>query len=166
MHLAFRTLAQCLLASCALGTAAPKLAAREPAQAQEAPVANPVEEMEALKARTTTFSDLAITPDGSRLAWKAVKGTSRGEVFIMDRTRLEQGAYRVGRGSSPVWCGDSRQMAYLATADGTDQSQLWIVDAQERRPRTFMNLHGYVAQGTQPHPREAGLAQWHDLAEP
>jgi dipeptidyl aminopeptidase/acylaminoacyl peptidase len=120
-------------------------------QAPNAPVnAGPsaqwLAELEALEAKTTKASDPALSPDGKRLVWQAVKGDSRGQLFMLDLSQPHTLAKGLTMGSSPAWSKDSSQLAYLADVEGKGQDQVWICDAEGRHAHALTKLQGYAAQ--------------------
>ncbi|MBF6589493.1 MAG: PD40 domain-containing protein, partial [Ktedonobacterales bacterium] len=88
----------------------------------------------------------AWSPDGSRLAFAAMQGTTR-QLFVMNadgshQIQLTQGA---GGGQQPAWSPDGRRLAYVAmndgqarvyvmNADGSDQRRLDSTTADEEQP--------------------------------
>ena len=107
------------------GEAAPVSIAR-----RGAAVAPGVERLRA----TTDFSDLALSPDGKKIAF-----VSRGEIFAAgareggDAARVTMTA---GIESSPVWAPDSRRLAYVSTREGEPRIYLYDFTTGAERPLT------------------------------
>ena len=72
-----------------------------------------------------------ISPDGKRLAWKAVAGT-REEIFV--RTLGKDDSHSLGfgaQGYSFVWAQDSRHLLFIKDAGGNENFHLFRVDAEQ-----------------------------------
>lgn len=94
--------------------------AREvPIRLRGAPASTPAERLR----MTSGFSDLALAPDGKKLAFIA-----RGEVFAAsaqgggDAMRV---THTAAAESQPVWAPDSRRLAYVSARDGTPSLYLY-----------------------------------------
>lgn len=92
---------------------------------------------------TVAFRDIALSPDGNRIAW-----VQSGAVYLMPwRTpgaRPVKLAAAGGRSAaSPVWSPDSRSIAFFSDAgENNGQMQLWIADgASAPRQRTRLTGH-------------------------
>jgi Tol biopolymer transport system component len=73
-----------------------------------------------------------ISPDGKRLAWKAVAGT-REEIFV--RTLGKDDTHSLGfgaQGYSFVWAQDSRHLLFIKDAGGNENFHLYRVDTDEQ----------------------------------
>ena len=88
---------------------------------------------------TTGFSDLAVSPDGKKLAFVA-----RGEVFAAptadggDATRLTTSSAAEGQ---VVWAPDSRRLAYSANRDGAWNLYLYDFATNKETPLTTGRTH-------------------------
>lgn len=87
-------------------------------------------------ANTGYNGDYRISPDGNKLAWKAVAGV-REEIFV--RTLDRDDARSLGFGSqgySFVWAQDSRHLLFIKDAGGNENFHLFrvAVDAPGQRP--------------------------------
>jgi len=83
-----------------------------------------------------TFSDLALSPDGRRVAW--VSGT---DILLEDLTQPASQPKTVAHGAEITWSPDSRQLAFLSV-EGADRQQLYLVDATGGAARKLTNLSG------------------------
>lgn len=83
---------------------------------------------------TTQFSDLALSPDGRKIAF-----VSRGEIFAAgardggDAVRVTSTA---ALESSPVWAPDSRRLAYVSTREGEPRIYLYDFATSTERALT------------------------------
>jgi dipeptidyl aminopeptidase/acylaminoacyl peptidase len=118
-----------LLAASLLAVAAVSL----PALAQEAPSKARVEEVLKSFSGGRGVGDVAISPDGSMLAY--VRGSKGGaELVIAPYSDAAKATLvSVGRKSDqhcssndPAWASDSRHLAFLSDCDGGDQEQVFV----------------------------------------
>lgn len=72
-----------------------------------------------------------ISPDGSRLAWKAVAGV-REEIFVRTLGKDDKRSLGFGaQGYSFVWAQDSRHLLFIKDAGGNENFHLYRVDADK-----------------------------------
>jgi Tol biopolymer transport system component len=103
--------------------------------------------------RTVLYEDVAISPDGTRLAWvqttaaasfKAthVSGTSKGS------QSQEIGLKTKGERSDrdPDWLPDSKTLAFFSAPGAREQAQLWTVSADGSNAQQRTQLKGYAAR--------------------
>src|SRR6185503_6802061 len=89
---------------------------------------------------TQGFSDLAVSPDGKKLAF-----TAHGEVFAAsaadggDATRITQ---TTGAEAQPAWSSDSRRLAYTANRDGAWNLYLYDFATNKETQLTQGRVHG------------------------
>jgi Tol biopolymer transport system component len=97
------------------------------------------------------FDQVAISPDGKRVAWI--------EEIIENRTDTGNSAIYLSAGGPPMlisakpassdrnlaWSPDSTRIAFLSDRDKKGQMQLYVVPASGGRPRKLTNLTGYLA---------------------
>jgi dipeptidyl aminopeptidase/acylaminoacyl peptidase len=124
-----------LLSVCAQ-TSAPTLASPGPGQAPSG------------QRRAQTISQIAVSPDGKRLAW-----LDRGEIRVAPLGNLGQ-SQRVTAAPSPdgsctesdlVWSPDSAALAFFSDcADLGGQSDLYLSHLDGNPSRRLSSLHGYV----------------------
>src|SRR3954452_17409827 len=91
--------------------------------------------------RTTSFSDVAVSPDGSRTAWIQSKQGEPGRLHVGAK-EVQLKATPRGEDSEPAFSPDGRQLAFFSTAgsrDG-DQKQLFLGTTPRSR------LNGYAAR--------------------
>jgi dipeptidyl aminopeptidase/acylaminoacyl peptidase len=102
--------------------------------------------------RTILYSDVAISPDGTRVAWAQTTAASAAAITYIAPTAAQSRATRVetrtaGRriDSAPAWSPDSKTLAFLSTSgEANDQVQIWTVDADGANPRKRTHLRGYA----------------------
>src|ERR1051326_4296527 len=106
-------------------------------------------------ARVHQFKEVALSPDGSMVAWteaippKDGSGPAKTAVFVKNLRDARDAVRRVtiepASGNSPAWSRDGR-LAYLATVDSGDQLQLFVADRQGRGARQVTKINGYLAE--------------------
>ena len=104
--------------------------------------------------RTEMYVDVAISPDGARLAWIETPASAyEPRVAIapsgggVKPVHVSLGTDEGRRDSDPAWSTDSRTLAFFSTAGAQDQQQqLWTVAADGRRARRRTDLQGYAAR--------------------
>jgi Tol biopolymer transport system component len=102
--------------------------------------------------RTILYSDVAISPDGTRVAWAQTTAASSAPITYISSTAAQSRATRIETGtigrridSAPAWSPDSKTLAFLSTAgEANDQVQIWTVDADGANPRKRTSLRGYA----------------------
>ncbi|HEY0369980.1 MAG TPA: hypothetical protein VGC85_10305, partial [Chthoniobacterales bacterium] len=103
--------------------------------------------------KTVLYGDVAISPDGSRVAWvQSTAATTTKETYIASTTagasaakvNLSEAAGRVD--SDPAWSPDSKTLAFFSTAGDSDQPQLWTVAADGSGARKLTTVGGYAAR--------------------
>ncbi len=104
--------------------------------------------------KTVLYGDLALSPDGTRLAWVQspaattskqtyISGTSGNErpVIVEIPTSVERTDF------DPAWSPDSKMLAVFSSSGEKEQRQLWIVNADGSSPKKITkNLNGYAAR--------------------
>src|SRR5215216_1383911 len=103
--------------------------------------------------KTVLYGDIAISPDGSHVAWvQSTAATTSKQVYIV-ATSGNNRATEVNIGntseridSDPAWSPDSKTLAVLSTAGEKEQRQLWSVNADGSNPRKLSYLKGYAAR--------------------
>src|SRR3982074_1510367 len=102
--------------------------------------------------RTILYSDIAISPDGTRVAWAQTTAASSAAVAYIAPTAAQSRATRIETGTtgpridSATACSPgSKTLAFLSTAgEANDQVQIWTVDADGANPRKRTSLRGYA----------------------
>jgi dipeptidyl aminopeptidase/acylaminoacyl peptidase len=103
--------------------------------------------------KTVLYSDVALSPDGTHVAWVQstaaatstqtyVSGTSGNARAVMVKipTTGERTDF------DPVWSPDSKTLAVFSSAGEKEQRQLWMVNANGFNPKKITNLNGYAAR--------------------
>jgi len=104
--------------------------------------------------KTVLYGDLALSPNGTRLAWVQspaattskqtyISGTSGNErpVIVEIPTSVERTDF------GPAWSPDSKMLAVFSSSAEKEQRQLWIVNADGSSPKKITkNLNGYAAR--------------------
>jgi dipeptidyl aminopeptidase/acylaminoacyl peptidase len=105
--------------------------------------------------KTVLYEDVAISSDGSHIAWvQSTAATPWKQTYISTTSgngsprplNLEGASQKNDAG--PAWSPDSRTLAFLSTAGEKEQMQLWTVNADGSGARKQTHLTGYAA-----HPR-------------
>ena len=111
----------------------------------------PLREWERL-ASTVGINELAISPDGARVAFVARREGARGQLFVLEWHRggapvrvLPGGAGAHAEGG-PAWSPDSSRLAFISNAGGGGQDQVWVARADGSRPKRLTRVTGYVAR--------------------
>jgi dipeptidyl aminopeptidase/acylaminoacyl peptidase len=103
--------------------------------------------------KTVLYDDVALSPDGSRIAWvQSTAATTFKQTYVRG-TSGNAPATAVGLGltgdrkdAGPAWSPDSKMLALFSTAGEKDQAQLWAVKADGSNPRKLTRLSGYAAR--------------------
>jgi len=104
------------------------------------------------------FRGVAISPDGSRIAWvEAVRGkdgplSDRSIIFVAARDAAGAAPQRISAAAPGswdergiAWSPDGRRLAFLSDAGQRRQLQLYVADRQSGRPRKLTQLKGTLA---------------------
>ena len=106
---------------------------------------------------TRQFRDVALAPDGSRVAWvearpNADRSPSTNAVIEWRETaggevrRITAGnGTTLGDEHGLAWSPDSRQLAFLSDHGGQKQLQLYVISVSGGAPRQLTKLAGYVS---------------------
>jgi acylaminoacyl-peptidase len=111
--------------------------------------------------KTVLYSDVALSPDGTHVAWVQstaaatstqtyISGTSGNAHAVMVKipTTGERTDF------DPVWSPDSKTLAVFSSAGEKEQRQLWMVNADGSSPKKITNLNGYAARPRWSHDRK------------
>src|SRR6266480_2574384 len=103
--------------------------------------------------KTVLYSDVALCPDGTHVAWVQstaaatskqtyVSGTSANARAVMVKipTTVERTDFDL------VWSPDSKTLAVFSSPGEKEQRQLWMVNADGSGPKKITNLNGYAAR--------------------
>ena len=93
---------------------------------------------------------VAISPDGQRVAWVEAGGTSPHGIFVCTLASPESTRRRITAGSVDeasdehmiAWSPDSRQLAFLSNAQAADQLQLYVAKVAGGEARKLTDLKG------------------------
>jgi len=88
---------------------------------------------------TQTFSDVALSPDGKRVAW--VNGDA---IFVKDLASAAS-AQRIAAGRSVAWSPDGTRLAYLAEDKGKRQAQLFVISTSGKGAKKLTDWTGFLA---------------------
>jgi dipeptidyl aminopeptidase/acylaminoacyl peptidase len=96
--------------------------------------------------RTVTYSGIAISPDGERLAWaQGTVGAQAAALHIARRAGGEDIAINPTRDAkSPAWSPDSKSVAFLSDTSDKGDPELWIADAASHNARRLASLKGFA----------------------
>jgi dipeptidyl aminopeptidase/acylaminoacyl peptidase len=98
-----------------------------------------------------TFKQVAISPDGERVAWvESLKG-GRSAIFVETRGSSEK-PRRISAGDGGAeyaehdvaWSPDSKKLAFLSDREGSGQLQLYVSDATGHAARQLTYLTGFL----------------------
>jgi len=103
--------------------------------------------------RTVLYGDVALSPDGTNVAWVQSTAATTSKYAYIQRTLGNVPAAMVNTGttgertdSDPAWSPDSKTLAVLSAAGEKDQKQLWTVNADGSDPKKLTKLAGYAAR--------------------
>jgi dipeptidyl aminopeptidase/acylaminoacyl peptidase len=124
------------------------------AQAAQNPESKTADELLSLTAATHAFYQVALSPDGTRLAWVenqtgegahgtriTVAGTADSGKTVRITAAETGGAYE----TEIAWSPDGRQLAFLSDAEHAGQQQLYVAGAAGGKARKLTALTGYVS---------------------
>jgi dipeptidyl aminopeptidase/acylaminoacyl peptidase len=92
------------------------------------------------------FEQVAISPDGSSVAWVEYNGG--GEIFVQPLSGGSPRRISAGQDASEnnvAWSPDSKQIAFLSDAAGRGQPQLYVANVASGKTRKLTELKGYLA---------------------
>jgi len=102
--------------------------------------------------KTVLYGDLALSPDGSHLAWvQSTAATTSKQTYIHETSgntpaklvKLPSTSERTD--FDPAWSPDSKTLAFFSSASTRDQRQLWTVNPNGSGAKKITNLNGYAA---------------------
>jgi dipeptidyl aminopeptidase/acylaminoacyl peptidase len=104
-----------------------------------------------------SFGEAAISPNGNRVAWVepivgeggATHGTA---IYVQDLKSSSARPQRVSATTDDhpseqdvAWAPDSKRLAFLSNAENSDQSELYVADADGGKVRKLTNLKGFLS---------------------
>src|SRR5882757_4255667 len=103
--------------------------------------------------KTVLYGDIALSPDGTHLAWVQSTAASTSKQAYVRETSGNASATLVKIPISgertdfdPAWSPDSKTLAVFSSADEAAQRQLWSVKADGSDPKKLTSLNGYAAR--------------------
>ena len=102
--------------------------------------------------KTVLYGGLAISPDGTRIAWvQSTAATTTKQTYV--RATSENSVATVLNLSAdertdadPAWSPDSKTLVFFSTAGEKEQRQLWSAAADGSGPKKLTKLSGYAAR--------------------
>src|SRR5438552_14458224 len=104
-------------------------------------------------AKTVLYGDIALSPDGTCVAWVQSTAASTSKQTYVCGTSESAPATLVKipitderTDFDPAFSPDSKTLAFFSNAGEKEQRQLWIVDADGSNPKKITDLKGYAAR--------------------
>src|SRR3989442_12115585 len=98
------------------------------------------------------FTQVAISPDGARVAWVESLGEKVGgnsAIYIADLRNPSAAPRRISAGAGAelyvAWSPDGRRLTFLSDAAKKGQRQLYIAELAGGAPRKLTSLQGFLA---------------------
>ena len=115
--------------------------------------AQTVQQLTEQLAKTVLYGDIALSPDGTCVAWVQSTAASTSKQTYVCGTSESAPATLVkipitGERTDfdPAFSPDSKTLAFFSNAGEKEQRQLWIVDADGSNPKKITDLKGYAAR--------------------
>ena len=104
--------------------------------------------------KTVLYGDIALSPDGNRVAWvQSVAATTTKETYLLatsaksKATKINVSATGERKDYDPAWSPDSKSLVFFSTAgEKNDQRQLWMINADGSGAKKLTSLKGYAAR--------------------
>jgi len=103
--------------------------------------------------KTVLYSDVALSPDGTHVAWvQSIAAATSTQTYICGTSANARAVMvkipTTGERTDfdPVWSPDSKTLAVFSSAGEKEQRQLWIVNADGSSPKKITSLNGYAAR--------------------
>src|SRR4029077_4326747 len=103
--------------------------------------------------KTVLYGDLALSPDGTHVAWVQSTAASTSKQTYIRETSGNAAAKAVkisinGERTDfdPAWAPDSKRLAVFSSGGEGEQRQLWIVKADSSDSKKTTNLKGHAAR--------------------
>ena len=98
------------------------------------------------------FEQAAISPEGDKVAWVEAVGGGNSAIFVAPVRDAGAAAKQITASSSGsagesdvAWSPDSKRIAFLSDAEKSGQSQLYVSDLINARPKKLTNVTGFLA---------------------
>jgi dipeptidyl aminopeptidase/acylaminoacyl peptidase len=103
--------------------------------------------------KTVLYSDLALSPDSTHVAWvQSTAATTSKQTHVRETsgnasaTMIKLPINGERTDFEPTWSADSKMLAVFSSPGPKEQRQLWIVNADGSNPKKITNLNGYAAR--------------------
>lgn len=103
--------------------------------------------------KTVLYGDLALSPDGTRLAWvQSTAASTSKQTYIRETSGnapsklVKLPVTNERTDFDPSWSPDSKTLAFFSCAGERDQRQLWTVKSDASGAKKISNLNGYAAR--------------------
>src|SRR5262249_32796140 len=103
--------------------------------------------------KTVLYGDVALSPDGSHVAWVQSTAASTSKQTYIRETSANAPAKMVNTQITgertdfdPTWSPDSKTLAFFSSAGDKEQRQLWTVGTDGYNSKKITNLNGYAAR--------------------
>jgi acylaminoacyl-peptidase len=103
--------------------------------------------------KTVLYGDLALSPDGTHVAWvQSTAASTSKQTYVRETSRNASATLvKIPIGDErtdfdPAWAPDSKTLAVFSSADEGKQRQLWSVNADGSDPKKLTSLNGYAAR--------------------
>src|SRR5262249_30867037 len=99
--------------------------------------------------KTVLYGDVALSPDGARIAWvQSTAASTTKQTYVRETSgnapatlvQLPTGGQRTDL--DPAWSPDSKTLAVFASANEGEQRQLWTTKADGSAARKLTGLNG------------------------
>jgi dipeptidyl aminopeptidase/acylaminoacyl peptidase len=104
--------------------------------------------------KTVLYSDIALSPDGARIAWvQSTAASSARQLYVRETSESAvatlvkmPGAAGDRTDFDPAWSPDSKTLALFSSAGQKEQRQLWIASGDGSGAKQITELKGYAAR--------------------
>jgi acylaminoacyl-peptidase len=103
--------------------------------------------------KTVLYSDVALSPDGTHVAWvQSTAATTSKQTYTREtsgsrsETMIKIPIASERTDFDPAWSPDSKTLAVFSSAGEKEQRQLWLVNADGSNPKKITNLNGYATR--------------------
>jgi dipeptidyl aminopeptidase/acylaminoacyl peptidase len=103
--------------------------------------------------KTVLYGDVALSPDGTRIAWvQSTAASTSKQTYIRETSgNTPPTSAKIPIGSKRTdfdlaWSPNSKTLAVFCSPDEGEQRQLWLLKADGADPKKITNLNGYAAR--------------------